>query len=595
MRRSGEYRILFQVKAREAMPLVEKGQVVAFDEILVKDTSVRRDVRADGGINIVNGDTRIILRAGKAEVVIDKIDGTVKEYRYKGRDVLDPQFGLQYNFWRAPVDNDYGDGQPSRAQAWRNGVGSVTVDLIQNTVYVQGALPGGARMQTEYSLLPNGVLNVKSMFIKGPDNRRCDVPRIGFRFHVGDDAFSYFGRGPMENYQDRNSGTFRSIYESSASAEYYPYVRPQETGHHTDVSWFRNDGLTIVGDGRFEFNALRLTVEDLDGEQATGVPYQWNNFSADEDHSPEAGQNRLRRQTHISDVHPRDFTEICIDYAMSGIGGYDSWGQRPQEERVLWSNQDYEWAFSIVPDGAMRFRKAIRTNFFVDAPFTLGEGEFMIEAGESVSIGTINEADGEYRFTLYMRNETADTLRPAQYRTSCGCAQSSMNNAPVPPGELQRIPIVFNPAYKKGPFEENVDIRYRDGSIRSFRIGGEVIPMIHPITESCRYAMGEEFYTSYKVLTFTAIPAGESKEMYFNYGNNTSGEMQVRFELEGENASLVSMCRSLVAGPDARDTLHVKISVPPGTPPGEVNVTLQPVINGVRTQDHMTIRALIAQ
>ena len=139
---------------------------------------------------------------------------------------------------------------------------------------------------------------------------------------MADDAFSYFGRGPVENYWDRASCTFKSIYKSTASNEYYPYVRPQECGHHTDVNWLTIGGVTVQG--LFEFNALRQTIEDLDG----GI---------------------TKSQTHITDVPFNDFTEVCVDYKMSGIGGYDSWGARPEPAYTLWSDESYSYCFTLLP------------------------------------------------------------------------------------------------------------------------------------------------------------------------------------------------------------------------------------------------------
>jgi beta-galactosidase len=150
------------------------------------------------------------------------------------------------------------------------------------------------------------------------------IPRLGFRFRVEEDAFRYFGRGPVENYWDRTSCTFKRIWESSAAAEYYPYVRPQETGHHTDTEWLEVGGLAITAAEPFEFNVLRQSVEDLD-------------------------DGLKKQQRHISDVPVQNFTEVSLDYRQSGVGGYDSWGNRPEESRVLWADESYRYSFTLIP------------------------------------------------------------------------------------------------------------------------------------------------------------------------------------------------------------------------------------------------------
>ena len=188
------------------------------------------------------------------------------------------------------------------------------------------ALKGrGVRASETYTVYPDGTLTISVRTAPGTDSN-VEIPRLGFRLRVGASAFRYFGRGPLENYWDRNTATFKRIWKSTAEESYYPYVRPQECGHHTDTDWLSVGGFTVVrGQEPFEFNVLRLAVEDLDG----GLE---------------------KSQTHLCDVTPRDFTEVCIDYKMSGLGGYDSWGSRPEKARTLWSTESYSYQFTLTPD-----------------------------------------------------------------------------------------------------------------------------------------------------------------------------------------------------------------------------------------------------
>ena len=90
------------------------------------------------------------------------------------------------------------------------------------------------------------------------------------------------------------------------------------------MNWLSIGGVTVQG--LFEFNALRQTIEDLDG----GIK---------------------KSQTHITDVPFNDFTEVSIDYRQSGIGGYDSWGARPEPAFTLWSDENYSYSFTLIPSG----------------------------------------------------------------------------------------------------------------------------------------------------------------------------------------------------------------------------------------------------
>ena len=363
MRKDGEYRIFFETATAQALPLLPAGTVIAADEVLLKDTGAKKDFKSSRrDIDVVEGDAEIRLSTGRSELVFDKAQGIVKRYTYKGADVFDPDFGLRPNFWRGPTDNDYGNGLPARLHAWKEASRTfhATTTVEGGTVRATYALPDKCTMTVSYTLLPSGLLRIESAFQGAESKKPLDIPRIGFRFRVPENDFRYFGRGPVENYIDRNSGTFKSLFTTTAAAEFYPYVRPQETGHHTETEWLATRHLTVVADDTFEFNALRHSVEDLDSEES-GQPYQWNNFDTPPVHDEElAAKTHMRRQTHLCDVPDRDFTEICIDGAASGVGGYDSWGSRPEPSRTVWSNQSLAFGFTLVPAKAVKPAKAIR-------------------------------------------------------------------------------------------------------------------------------------------------------------------------------------------------------------------------------------------
>ena len=322
MERAGEYRIFFEV--------LQGGEVVACDETLLKNTAARKTRHAKGTIYYTEGDTQIVVRGPRVELVFDKADGAIRSWKVKGEDLVRPDFGLQPNFWRAPNDNDYGNGAQHRLQRFRTPGKPLSAHarMGENGSAVIEVKGSGVRSLETYTVYPDGTL--KLCVVTAPDAEGTEIPRLGFRFRVADDAFSYFGRGPVENYWDRASGTFKRIWTASAAKEYFPYVRPQETGHHTGTAWLKVGGITLIGDGEFEFSVLRQTIEDLDG-------------------GPQ------KAQTHISDVPVNDFSEVCIDHRMTGVGGYDSWGSRPEKERTLWSDRSYTYSFTLIPGKETRY------------------------------------------------------------------------------------------------------------------------------------------------------------------------------------------------------------------------------------------------
>ncbi len=332
MKKPGEYRIFFEVSAAEDLTLIEKGTVVACDEVLLQNTSSRKERVAKGNLEMTNGDTQIVVRGTSVEFVFDKAEGYVKSWKVKGADMVDPSFGIRPNFWRAPIDNDYGNYAPMRTAQFKEPGKPESVNAAKQAdgtvvITVKGS---GVRAAETYTLYPDGTLKIAVETAPGKD-KNVEIPRLGFRFRVADDAFKYYGRGPVENYWDRSSCTFKRIWKSSASKEYYPYVRPQECGHHTETEWLAIGPLTVVrGAEPFEFNALRMSIEDLDG-------------------------GMVKSQTHLCDVPVRDYTEVCIDYRQSGVGGYDSWGARPEKTRTLWSTESYRYNFTFTPE---KVRKA---------------------------------------------------------------------------------------------------------------------------------------------------------------------------------------------------------------------------------------------
>lgn len=219
------------------------------------------------------------------------------------------------------------------------------------------ALPTGNEFTVTYGLHETGLLNVSVAYAAAKEGTP-DLPRIGLRFRLPQEMnqVEYLARGPEENYIDRNNGTFVDLYRTTAENLYYPYVRPQENGHHTDARWLKltsskGTGLVVLTRDYFEFNALRNSIEDFDGEETTARPYQWQFYTEEErtNHPDSQMRNIKPRQTHTDDIHPQPFVEVCLDWHQQGVGGYDSWGAWVDKKHRLPANKDYNWSFQIVP------------------------------------------------------------------------------------------------------------------------------------------------------------------------------------------------------------------------------------------------------
>ena len=280
---------------------------------------------------------------------------------------------------------------PKRLQIWKQSSKDFKVTEVNavkendhallNATYL---LPAGNLYKVQYKIYPDGVIKVNAEFTstsmeannveaseatqmatftpemkKARENSsKLEVPRIGVRFRLplSMNKIQYYGNGPVENYTDRQSGARIGIYNTTAEDMYFPYVRPQENGHRTFNRWFsltdtKNTGLLIIADDTVGFNALRNSVEDFDSEEAKNRPYQFNNFSSEERaaNSDEKAKDLRPRQTHINDIAPRNFVEVCVDMKQMGVAGYNSWGAKPLPEYSIPSDKNYKWGFTIVP------------------------------------------------------------------------------------------------------------------------------------------------------------------------------------------------------------------------------------------------------
>ena len=388
---ASEYFVNFEVTSKKAELLVPAGHIVAIEQIELPLKGEKKAYTASGPqLSVSDGDD-IVVSSSKVNFVFNKKTGLVTSYRVDGQEYFNEGFGVQPNFWRGPNDNDYGSRMPHRLQIWKESskdfkVADYTISTENDmaTLSVDYLLAAGNHYLVNFNILPTGEMKVSATFTplneeedeiaksqeeltatysprarsdRSSRQNALEVPRIGVRFRLPAtmDNIQYFGRGPEENYIDRHKGTLVGLYNNKAWDLYYPYVRPQENGHHTDTRWLsatRNDGkgLLIVAEEVIGFNALRNSVEDFDAQESS-APYQWNNFSEQEiaNRDYERAKDTMRKQTHAVDIVPRDFVEICLDWSQQGVAGFDSWGARPVQYATIYSDQKYEWSFTFVP------------------------------------------------------------------------------------------------------------------------------------------------------------------------------------------------------------------------------------------------------
>lgn len=222
-------------------------------------------------------------------------------------------------FWRAPTDNDFGNLMPEKLGYWRTAhEGKILKDVHTESrpdglmIKVKYELNySHATYWIEYIVLNNGSIKTTACLDMG-DQPLSELPRFGMRtqLNAGYDNLAYYGRGPYENYIDRNSASFIGLYQDKVQNQYYKgYIRPQESGNKTDVRWFKltdslGRGLEIEGLQPLGFSAINHSTEDLD-------------------------PGLTKKQQHPSDLPLRKEIFINIDLKQRGVGGDDSWGAMP--------------------------------------------------------------------------------------------------------------------------------------------------------------------------------------------------------------------------------------------------------------------------
>lgn len=338
-----EYLVKISAKTKAAENLLPAGWEIASEQIKVPGNFPKEKFNSTQSEKVTyNEGKNIEISGNDFSLTIDKKTGVITSYKKKGKELLLNGFGPRPTFWRAPTDNDYGWRMPRVCRLWKQVSGQELSAKNLKVNYEGNAVKVSVEYEldsvksiwkTEYTVMGNGVVKIENLFVTS-DTTMPVIPRVGMKLQMPQEysQLEYFGRGPWENYTDRNSSTFVGRYKSTVADMYVPYVRPQENGHRTDVRWValtNNDesGLLIVADSLVGFNALNNPVEDFD-----------------------AGIDKDKNLRHINDINPKSLVELHLDFRQMGVGGDDSWGARPHDKYMINpSNKGYRFGFTFIP------------------------------------------------------------------------------------------------------------------------------------------------------------------------------------------------------------------------------------------------------
>ena len=331
-----EYFLMVRSKTNQNHPLISKGHIVAWEQFQLP---ISRELTAAPltdlpTITILNTEAGIEVHGEIFSVSFNRATGQIKQYIYNGIELFIKP--VEANFWRAPNDNDLGNGMPKRTGLWRNVSDSLKTEAIRSEikngyarVVVKNSYPSiNFNLVSVYKVYGNGIIKIDNKYSMA-DTSLPEIPRIGIKMSLsGDfDEVTWFGRGPHESYIDRKTSAAVGLYHGSVWDQTYQYVRPQETGNKTDVRWMAVSngkiGLMVKGSPTFDGSVHHYPYEDLDY-----IP---------------KGQKHGKLN-----IQQKDQVDWLIDLKQMGVGGDNSWGARPHDKYTL-SPGNYDYSFMLVP------------------------------------------------------------------------------------------------------------------------------------------------------------------------------------------------------------------------------------------------------
>jgi beta-galactosidase len=328
-----EYWLNLSFRLAEDTLWAEQGHEVAWEqfELDLGAEAPKMDLEAMPPLDVAMGDNEISVSGDGFSVRFDTAAGTIASFTSGGTELI--RSGPRPNFWRAPTDNDRGNGMPERCAPWKAASRNwelsssklTRLGLNQVELRFEGSLPDvGATNEVVYTVLGSGDIIVEQSLTPG-DRKLPELPRFGMQFEVrgGFETVTWYGRGPHESYWDRKTGARVGVYSGTVDEQFVDYSEPQENGNKTDVRWLsltddEGAGLLVVGEPLIAFSAHHYTTDDLEHAK------------------------------HSYEMERRQDITLNVDLQQTGVGGDNSWGARTHDEYTL-RPEAMNYSFRIRP------------------------------------------------------------------------------------------------------------------------------------------------------------------------------------------------------------------------------------------------------
>ena len=347
-----EYCLNISYRLKNDEPLLLKDHEIAKDQFVIRPgLKMINEIKPEKELKVIKDDNSVTISSGKNQFKFDTKNGFLNEYIVNGQDIMEKGHFLKPNFWRPPTDNDYGAGLQKKFKAWKEAsekqeLKEITVDdSDKKLVKVKAIYYLGKKIDAdliiEYMMNSKGEIEVvqnlktykdKTIAAKTEGNDLLYLMKFGLQMVLSPEFedIKYYGRGPHENYSDRNYSSHLGIFNQKVKDQCFDYVRPQETGNKTDVRWYEltdkaGKGIRIEANEPLSITARPFLDSDLD-----------------------EGDNKS--QKHTREIKARPFTVLSVDHKQMGLGCIDSWGAWPEPPYRL-PYQDYSYSFVIRPVG----------------------------------------------------------------------------------------------------------------------------------------------------------------------------------------------------------------------------------------------------
>ncbi len=329
---AGEYLLNVNFVLNDDQSWARKGHVIAWQQIALTNLDRPSVVTAEksGALSLHENDQKLDIAGSDFNISFSRITGRLSVYHSQGKALIASE--LTPNFWRVPTNNDRGNGMPDRHKVWRNaGPESILTSMTwqkqkDGSISIEtnhSMVEGKATLQTIYNVYANGNVSVSNELNSDPG--LPELPRVGHQLKMPADYVQayWYGRGPWENYNDRNTGANIGIYNEVINSPEPMYVDVQDYGNKTDVRWSawlnaKDFGLMAIASDTIEVSAWPWSQEKLENTR----------------HPFELGL-------------PDEFITVNIDLGQMGVGGDNSWGARTHPEFCYPAGKQYKWGYTF--------------------------------------------------------------------------------------------------------------------------------------------------------------------------------------------------------------------------------------------------------